>query len=157
MLAHPEEKFDSPPTFPRLFALKCVKWIRKHLKNETADKVRQALDFVKYGCNPADGEYPVYVTDETFDKWYGEAGPLSVAMKKYIQACTYGMPPEAVLRSTSQTLTAMLERAAVLNDFNVSDEEKTLTAEYYMTLEEIKRRCYAERDAKTKNSEVKNG
>ena len=78
VLAHPDEKFDNPPTFPRLFALKCVKWIRKHLKNETADKVRHAIDFCKYGVNPMDGEYPVYVTDETFDKWYGEAGNLSV-------------------------------------------------------------------------------
>lgn len=101
VLAHPEKKFDNPPTFPRIFALKCIKWIRKHLKNETADKVRHAIDFCKYGMNQIDGEYPIYMTDETFDKWYYEAGPLSTAMKKYIQACTYGIAPEAVLRATS--------------------------------------------------------
>lgn len=158
VLAHPEEKFDNPPTFPRVFALKCVRWIRKHLKDETAEKVRHAIDFCKYGMNPIDCEYPIYVTDETFDKWYGEAGSLSTALRKYIQACTYGIAPEAALRATSQTLTAMIERAAMLNDINITEDEKHATAEYYKVLDEVKRRAYAERDAKMKkNSEVENG
>lgn len=82
--AHPETDWLNPPRFPRLFALRCVRWIRKHLKRESATKVRHALDYCKFGCNPEDGEYPVYATDETFDRWYGEAGPLSVAMRRYI-------------------------------------------------------------------------
>jgi hypothetical protein len=36
VLAHPEKNWNNLPTFPRLFALKAIKWIRKHLKNETA-------------------------------------------------------------------------------------------------------------------------
>lgn len=150
VLAHPEKKFDNPPTFPRLFALKCIRWIRKHLKNETVDKVRHAIDYCKFGMNPMDGEYPVYMTDETFDKWYGEAGELSGSMKKYIQACTYGIAPESALRATSQTLTAMLERAAILNDLKVEDQEKQATAEYYATLHEIQDACRKERDEKQK-------
>ena len=51
VLAHPEEKFDNQPTFPRIFAMKCIRWIRKHLKDETADKVRHAIDYCKYGMN----------------------------------------------------------------------------------------------------------
>lgn len=156
VLAHPDETFDNPPTFPRIFALKCIKWIRKHLKNETAEKVRCAIDYCKYGMNPMDGEYPIYVTDETFEKWYGEAGSLSTAMKKYIQACTYGIAPEAALRATSQTLTAMIERAAMLKEMNIGEDEKTATAEYYVVLDEVKKKAYTERDSK-KNEEVKNG
>lgn len=155
VLAHPDEKFDHPPTFPRLFALKCIMWIRKHLKNELADKVRHAIDFVKYGMNPMDGEYPIYMTDAKSDKWYDEAGNLSPSMRKYVQACTYGIAPESALRATSQKLTAMIERAAFLNDIQLSEDEKTATAEYYKVLEDVKNRAYRERDAKTKHDEVK--
>lgn len=156
VLAHPEEKYDNPPTFPRIFALKCIKWIRKHLKNETAEKVRHAIDYCKYGMNPMDGEYPIYMTDETYEKWYGEAGSLSTAMRKYMQACTYGIAPEAALRATSQTLTAMIERAAMLNDIKITEDEKVATAEYYKVLDEVKKRAYKERDAKKKD-DVENG
>ena len=156
VLAHRDEDWSKLPTFPKMFATKCAIWIRLHLGRETASKVRQALDFCKYGFNQNDGEWPVLVADETFSKWYDDAGPLSTAMKKYIQACTYGIASEAALRATSQKLTAMIERAAMLNDMNISESEKVATAEYYMTLDEVKKKAYAERDVK-KNAEVKNG
>jgi hypothetical protein len=66
--------------------------------------------------NPEDGEFPIYVTDETFEKWYGEAGPMSSSMRKYVQACTYGIASDAALRMISPKLAAMVERAAILND-----------------------------------------
>lgn len=50
----------------------------------------------------------------------------------------------------------MIERAAILNDMNVTDDEKRATAEYYMVLDEVKKKAYAERDGK-RNAEVKNG
>ena len=156
VLAHNDQDWSNLPRYPKLFTAKCGAWIRIHLGKEAASKVRQAIDFCKYGCNPDDGEWPVYVTDETFNKWYDEAGPLSTAMKKYIQACTYGIASEAALRATSQKLTAMIERAAMLNSMSISDEEKAATAEYYMTLNEVKKKAYTERDAK-KDAEVKNG
>ena len=156
VLSHPDEKWDNLPTFPRLFASKAIKWIRKHLKNETAEKVRHAIDFCKFGMNPEDGEFPIYVTDETFEKWYDEAGPMSSAMRKYVHACTYGIPSESSLRATSQKLTAMIERAAILNDIQVPDEEKQATAEYFKVLEEVQKKARAERDAK-KQDGVKNG
>jgi hypothetical protein len=157
VLAHPNDDWENLPTFPRMFALKCIKWIRKHLKNETAEKVRHAIDFCKFGMNPEDGEFPVYVTDETFDKWYGEAGPLSIALKKYVQACAYGIASDTALRATSPKLTAMIECAGILNDLKIDDDEKQATAEYYKLLEVIKIKARAERDAKKKNDEVKNG
>ena len=156
VLSHPNDKYDNPPTFPRLYAFKCVRWIRKHLKNETAEKVRHAIDYVKFGMNPMDGEFPIYMTDETYEKWYGEAGSLSSAMRDYISACTYGIAPQAALRATSQTLTAMIERAAILNEIKLPDEEKVATAEYYKVLNEVKTNARAERDKKLKKtSEVK--
>ena len=98
------------------------------------------------------------MTDETYEKWYGEAGSLSNAMRKYIQACTYGIAPEAALRATSPMLTAMIERAAMLHDLKITDDEKTATAEYFKVLDDVKKRAYAERDAKMKkNDEVQNG
>ena len=72
-------------------------------------------------------------------------------MKQYISACTYGIAPEAALRATSQTLTAMIERAAILNDLKVGDDEKKATAEYFATLEDVKKRAYRERDEKAES------
>lgn len=51
----------------------------------------------------------------------------------------------------------MIERAAILHDLSAGDEEKRAAAEYYVTLGKIKEKCYAERDAKKNNEEVKDG
>jgi len=150
VLAHHDKDWFNLPRFPKLFATKCSIWIKTHLGKETATKVRQAIDFCKYGMNPNDGEYPVYVTDETFEKWFGEAGPLSLAMKDYVQACTFGIAPETALRATSPRLTAMIQRAAILHDVKVEAQEKIATAEYYNTLHEIQEQCRKARDEKLK-------
>ena len=81
VLAHREKDWSKTPRFPRLFAFRCARWIRKHLGKECATKVRAAIDYCKYGCNPLDGEWPVYVKDDNFDKWYRESGAKSVAMR----------------------------------------------------------------------------
>lgn len=39
VLSHPQEDWSKEKMFPRLFALKCSRWIKKHLGKETAGKV----------------------------------------------------------------------------------------------------------------------
>ena len=159
VLAHHDNDWSKYPSYPRLFAMKCSMWIKKHLGKEIATKVRAVIDYCKYGMNPIDGEYPVYMTDEVFDKWYYGTGPKSSSFRKYLQACTYGIASHAALKATSPQLAAMIERAAMLQDMNISDDEKQLTAQYFATLNEIKKDAYARRDAKLKaeNEDLKNG
>ena len=119
--------------------------------------MRVALDYVKYGINPMDGEYPVYMTDVNFDKWYDATGEKSTALKKWAEACACGIDSHAALKSTSERLTAMIERAWYMKDEkNIGQDEKELTAEYFATLSDIQKRARAERDEKkNKKDEVK--
>ena len=155
VLSHPDANWSKRPVFPRLFAVKCTYWIRKNLGKETATKVRAALDYVKYGMNPFDGEYPVYAKDEKWDKWYAATGEKSHSMKQWLEACALGVDSAAALKATSPQLAAMIERAYILNDRNISEDEKTASAQYFATLNQIKEKAYAERDAKKKTEEVK--
>lgn len=70
VLSHRELDFSNPPRFPKIFAAKCAAFVRKRLGKTQASKVRQALDFVKFGIDPATGEKPVYMTDEKFSAWW---------------------------------------------------------------------------------------
>ena len=94
----------------------------------TADKVRNAIDYVKYGMNPADGEFPVYMTDETFEKWYFQNTAMSGALRDYMCACTLGIASDAAKAATSPQLKAMIERAYMLKENDISEDEKYLTA-----------------------------
>jgi hypothetical protein len=145
--------------FPVMFAAKCAKWIKKNFGKVTATKLQAVIDYCRHGMNPLDGEYPVYMVDETFEKWYGATGPKSSSLKEYLRACTFGIPSEAALKATSPQLTAMIERAFLLSDRNIADEEKLATGQYYATLESIKSDAYARRDAERedKPSGVDNG
>ena len=154
VLAHPEKDWSKKSIFPRLFAFKCARWIKKHLGKETAGKVRAALDYVKFGMNPIDGEYPVYVKDENFDKWYKDSGAKSAAMRQFTEACACGIAPYAALKATSPQLAAMIERAWFLKDRDISEDEKQASAEYFATLNHIQEKVRAERDEK-KTKEVK--
>ena len=154
VLAHPEKDWSKARKFPRVFACKCAMWVKKHLGKETSTKVRAALDFVKYGMNPMDGEYPVYVKDDEFDKWYDSTGPKSSAMRQYTEACACGIAPHAALKATSPQLAAMIERAWYLKQRDISEDEKHATAEYFATLREIQEKAMKERDEKTKKSET---
>jgi hypothetical protein len=148
VLAHPEKDWSKKSIFPRLFAFKCARWIKKHLGKETAGKVRAALDYVKFGMNPIDGEYPVYVKDENFDKWYKDSDAKSAAMRQFTEACACGIAPYAALKATSPQLAAMIERAWFLKDKDITEDEKKATAEYFATLNEIQEKVIAERDEK---------
>lgn len=151
VLAHPDKDWSKRPMFPMMFAIKCTLWIKKHLGKEVATKVRAAVDYCKYGMNPIDGEYPVYVKDENFDKWYYSTGEKSSSLRQYLEACTYGIASAAALKATSPQLEAMIERAYLLNERNISSDEKQATAEYFATLNKIKEDAYARRDAKMKD------
>lgn len=154
VLAHPEKDWSKKSIFPRLFAFKCARWIKKHLGKETALKVRAALDYVKYGMNPIDGEFPVYMKDDNFDKWYNATGAKSAAMRQFTEACACGIAPYAALKATSPQLAAMIERAWFLKDRDISEDEKHASAEYFATLNHIQEKVRAERDEK-KTKEVK--
>ena len=154
VLAHPDKDWSKRPTFPRVFAVRCAWWIRKHLGKETASKVRHALDFCKFGVDPWTGEYPVYMADESFDKWFSATGEKSSAMRQYLTACTLGIAPDAALRATSPKLCAMIERAYLLHDRNITESEKEKTAQYFATLQRIKEAAIARRDAAKKMTET---
>lgn len=160
VLAHPEEDWSKTKLFPRVFAFKCARWIKKHLGKETAGKVRAALDFVKYGMNPMDGEFPVYVKDEKFDEWYNATGEKSQALRQYTEACACGIAPYAALKATSPQLAAMIERAWYLREKDISSDEKKASAEYFATLHHIQEKARAERDEKKsseKDEVIENG
>lgn len=160
VLAHPDENWTNEKKFPRLFAAKCALWIKKHLGKETVGKVRAVMDFVKFGMNPMDGEFPVYVKDDKFDKWYDEAGDLSSAMRKFTEACACGIAPYAALKSTSPQLAAMIERAWYLKQKDISEDEQRASAEYFATLNHIQEKVRAERDEKKateKDEVIENG
>lgn len=160
VLSHPEKDWSKTKLCPRLFAFKCARWIKKNLGKETAGKVRAALDFVKYGMNPMDGEFPVYVKDDEFDKWYNETGEKSQALRQYTEACACGIAPYAVLKATSPQLAAMIERAWYLNEKDISADEKKASAEYFATLHHIQEKARAERDEKKgseKDEVIENG
>lgn len=55
-------------------------------------------------------------------------------------ACTLGIQAEAAKTATSEQLDAMIERAWLLNDRQIQDEEKTAAAEYYKALDVVKGR-----------------
>ena len=153
VLSHPSKNWQRKPIFPRLFAVKCAFWIKRNLGKEIATKVRAAVDFVKYGMNPMDGEFPVYVCDESFNKWYDATGPKSSSMRQYLEACACGIASESALKATSPQLAAMIERAYLLNDRKIGDEEKEATAEYFATLHHIQEAASAR--SKKKKDEVK--
>ena len=157
VLAHPEKDWHKMKLFPWAFAAKCAMWVKKHLGKETVGKVRAAIDYVKSGMNPMDGEHPVYVKDDEFDKWYDATGPKSFSLRQYTEACACGIAPYAALKATSPQLTAMIERAYLLNERDISKDEKQATAEYFATLQHIQAKARAERDAKRSeaSSEVK--
>lgn len=115
------------------------------------------MDFVKYGMNPMDGEFPVYVKDDEFDKWYNETGAKSQALRQYTEACACGIAPYAVLKATSPQLAAMIERAWYLREKDISSDEKKASAEYFATLHHIQEKVRAERDEKKSNEVIENG
>lgn len=156
VLAHPDESFDKLK-HPFLFSLKCKAWMKRKLGNQLATEVRRAVDFCLFGVDPRNGESPVYMSDKNDKKIMLPDSPLSSALRLWFSATSMGIDSVSALRATSPQLEAMIERAWFLNSLGkCSDDEKELTAEYFATLEEIKKKAYSERDAKQKgNDEVK--
>lgn len=153
VLAHPEETFEKLK-HPIWFISKCKVWVKKYLGNYQATEVRRAVDYCLYGTDSRTGERPVYLTDNDEHFELPDA-PISKSLRLWFSATSLGMDSVATLKATSPQLEAMLERASILNELTkCSDFEKVITAEYFATLEEIKRKAYEERD---KKKEVTNG
>lgn len=159
VLANPDGDYEKLK-HPLWFRRKCAKWLKEKLGDQQATEVRRALDFCLYGVDPRTGETPVYMSDVDIETIGVPDSPLSKALRLWFSATTYGMDSVATLKATSEQLEAMLERAYYLNEMmSAKDEEKQATAEYFATLEDVKKRAYAERDEKMKKenqeSEVK--
>lgn len=147
VLSHPDEKFGKLK-HPFWFAIKCKAWIKNHLGNCLATEVRRAVDYCLYGTDQKTGERPVYMTDNE-DHFELPDSPLSKAVRLFFSATSLGIDSVAALRATSPQLEAMIERAWLLNQLGaVSDAEKAATAEYFATLDEIKRKAESARDGK---------
>lgn len=157
VLAHPDEVFDKLK-HPTMFALKCKAWIKRKLGKYPATEVRRAIDFCLFGVDQRNGEKPVYMTDKDDSKMILPDSPLSKALRLWMQAASLNIDSAAALRATSPQLEAMIERAYLLNERNICDDEKQTTAEYFATLDYIKKKAYEERDAKKDTKkDVKNG
>lgn len=155
VLAHPDETFTKLK-HPFFFSLKCKAWMKRKLGNQIASEVRRAVDFCLYGVDQRTGEYPVYMSDKKEELILPDS-ELSSSLRLWLTATNMGMDSAATLRATSPQLEAMIERAWILNKLgSCSDDEKQLTAEYFATLDEIKRKAHAERDNKN-NQKVTNG
>ncbi len=143
VLAHPDECFKKL-NHPLWIIAKCRLWVKKNLGDRQATEVRRALDYCLYGVDSETGETPVYMTEnELFYELPEE--PLSRGEKQLANATSFGMDAFAVLRSTSPILEAMMERAYILNHLKLNDEEQQAIAEYYSTMEWVKKKAEAEK------------
>ena len=92
----------------------------------------------------------MYMSDKD-EKMLLPDAPLSNAVRLWLSATCLKVDSAAALKATSPQLEAMIERAWILNQLGTcSDDEKQATAEYFKTLEDVKKRAYAERDNKLK-------
>ena len=125
--------------------------MKRRLGKQLASEVRRAIDFCLYGVDARTGESPVYMSDDD-EKMILPDSPLSSSLRLWFSATAYNMDSVAALRATSPQLEAMIERAWRLHQLgSCSADEKQLTAEYFATLDAVKKKAYAERDAKKKN------
>ena len=149
VLAHPDETFGKLK-HPLMFSLKCKAWMKRMLGKQMASEVRRAVDFCLFGVDQRTGERPVYMSDDD-EKMILPDSPFSTALRLWLSATALKIDSVAALRATSPQLEAMIEKAWVLNQLgSCSDDENQATAEYFKTLDEVKKKAYAERDKKLK-------
>lgn len=149
VLAHDEVKWKNL-RHPKIFAIKVGAWVKVNLGKVTAQQLRRALDFCLYGVDPDSGEMPVLMADEKEKLKSGIGTDKSWALSKYLHATSIGIDSVSALRATSPQLSAMIERAYMLNKVPLSDDEKEATAEYYMTLDYVKKRAFPKKEDEEK-------
>ena len=145
VLAHDEVNWNNL-RHPKLFALKIQTWVKINLRKVTATQLRRVIDFCLYGVDPDTGEMPVLMADEKEVLKNGIGTDKSWALAKYLHATSLGIDSVAALRATSPQLSAMIERAYLVNKLPLSQEENDATAEYYMTLEHIKKKAFPKKE-----------
>ena len=147
VLAHDDVEWKAL-RHPKVFAVKVGGWVKANLGKVTADQLRRALDFCLYGVDPDTGEMPVLMADEKEILKSGIGTDKSWALAQYLHATSVGIDSPAALRATSPQLTAMIERAYLINKIPLTNKDTTATAEYYMTLDDIKKRAFAKEEEK---------
>ena len=130
---------------PKIFAVKVGAWVKAHLGKVTAKQLRRTLDFCLYGVDPDSGEMPVLMADEKETVKSGIGTDKSWALANYLHAASIGIDSVAALRATSPQLSAMIERSYLINKIPLSEKEKAATAEYYMTLEDVRKRAFPQK------------
>lgn len=118
-------------------------FVKTKLKNMTAEQLRRIVDYCMIGIDPVTGEYPVMMLDDSSE---GEddriGGDSSWALFNYLRSVSLGIDSVAALRSTSEHLSALIERAYIARGSDLKSEEKRVTAEYYATLDEIRKNAF---------------
>ena len=127
---------------PKIFAVKVGAWVKANLGKVTADQLRRTIDYCLYGVDPDTGEMPVLMADEKEQLKSGIGTDKSWALAKFLHAASIGIDSVAALRATSPQLSAMIERAYLINKVPLSDKDKAATAEYYMTLDDVRKRAF---------------
>lgn len=153
VLAHDEVEWKELRS-PKMLAVKVGAWVKANLGKVTAAQLRRVLDYCLYGVDPDTGEMPVLMADEKEQLKSGIGTDKSWALAKYLHATSLGIDSPAALRATSPQLAAMIERAYLINKIPLSDKDTVATAEYYMTLDEVKKKAFAKKEEK---KEEKNG
>ena len=125
---------------PFLFRAKVAAWMLRHMRKCTIEEIEQIVYYCITGCEQTTGEYPPYVGSGDNEDRIG--GPKSWALFDYLESAALGIDSVAALRATSPQLSAMIERAYVVNKTPLSNTANKLTADYYRTLDEIKQRAF---------------
>lgn len=139
ILCHPD--FDtSYIQSPKKFVDEVHEWLVDGFRKTTFDQMAASIEYLRNGYDPMSGEYPVYISDEDEkDEWDAVGGNRSWALSRYLEASAVGIPTAAALRATSPQLAAMVERAYISRGCELKDREKQLTANYFMTLDSMKK------------------
>ena len=127
---------------PKIFAVKVGGWVKANLGKVTAAQLRRTIDYCLYGVDPDTGEMPVLMADEKEVVKSGIGTDKSWALAKYLHSTSIGIDSAAALRATSPQLSAMIERAYLIRKIPLSDKDKQATAEYYMTLDDVRKRAF---------------
>lgn len=142
VLAHDSDDIDEKQLrHPKLFAAKVQMWIRMKLGKILATDLRRIIDYCLYGCDQTSNEFPIYMLDDKADA--GDdmiSGSQSWVLHQYLSSASLGIDTIAALRATSPQLSAMIERAYIVRGMPITDYEKQATADYYRTLNEIRKR-----------------
>lgn len=139
VLAHPDME-DRELDHPKIYRIKVLMWLAAKLPDITIEKLEQIVAFCVFGIGETDAEYKIYNSDSDDDTSLGH--DESWALSQYLRTVASGIDSAAALRATSEQLTLMLERSFALTGKPLPDKVQTATADYYATLEEIKKKAF---------------